>query len=65
MTETIAGMVLRHGERGNELDPFHPEACLCGAPFYLHCVGYLSDEDGFLTAEFSLAPSEPTKEGDE
>lgn len=42
ITDTLCGWPLHHGERGRELDPEHPDACLCGHPDYLLCDG-----DGF------------------
>ena len=38
MIDWIGSTPIHHGERG-DLDPRHPEACLCGNPFYLECDG--------------------------
>lgn len=40
MVDDIGVAVIEHGERGRELDPEHPEACLCGKvePYYF-CDG--------------------------
>ena len=40
MTYDMGFAVLEHGERGVELDPVHPDACLCGRESnYLLCDG--------------------------
>lgn len=33
----LMGRQLLHGERGQEVDPINPFACLCGYPDYLQC----------------------------
>lgn len=40
MVDDIGVAVIEHGERGHDLDPEHPEACLCGKvePYYF-CDG--------------------------
>lgn len=40
MVDDIGVAVIEHGERGSDLDPEHPEACLCGKvePYYF-CDG--------------------------
>jgi hypothetical protein len=37
MVDDIGIAVIEHGERGTELDPEHPEACLCGVENYVMC----------------------------
>lgn len=37
----LGAAVITHGERGHDLDPANPEACLCGEPEYLSCPGWL------------------------
>ena len=40
MVDDIGVAIIEHGERGRELDPVHPEACLCGRTLnYLLCDG--------------------------
>lgn len=41
----LAGVPIRHGERGYELDAVHPEACLCGEPDYWKCTSWLMGWD--------------------
>lgn len=59
MVDDIGVAIIKHGERGHDLDPYRPEACLCGRwEPYLMCPGAgiealtLSlDEEGKLRAE--------------
>lgn len=45
--------VLTHGERSSELDAEHPYACLCGAPEYWACEGWIND-DGISGATITM-----------
>ena len=45
IVEYIGGVAIRHGERGHELDPDNPEACLCGHPDYWKCDSWLMGWD--------------------
>jgi len=38
IVDHIGDTAIEHGERGADLDPYHPEACLCGRYLdYLAC----------------------------
>ncbi len=54
----LCGRPLYHGERGEDVDPAHPDACLCGEPFYLACGEYMSG-GGFEHWTFQLAEEAP------
>jgi hypothetical protein len=42
--------LVEHGERGYDIDPEHPEACLCGQfSDYMHCPDH--GQLGFMTLE--------------
>lgn len=60
MVDWIGPWKVEHGER-DLLDPDHPDACLCGHPYYLWCDergieswAFTTDRDGHLVADGGL-----------
>lgn len=60
MVYDFCGTPMYHGERGEECDPTHPQACFCGAPFYLHCDGYLFGPNPIRDAVLSRSDIRPS-----
>lgn len=46
MVDMIGDFAVKHGER-DDLDPEHPDACLCGVPHYLNCDSIFGGESIF------------------
>lgn len=55
MIDMIGSFPIFHGERG-DLDPVHPDACLCGAEDYLGCPEWL---DGGGIGSMTIGETRP------
>lgn len=60
ITDNIGPVVLRHGERGPELDEAHPGACLCGQDDYFSCPDWLAGTDSLMS--LTIYPAAPDDE---